>query len=209
MASRWPWPQSAVEAFSSEVPVVWSSRKWTEDNSTVSGTSSPKASSLASDVGPIVRDSSSQSISSDDLSMDAELANDIAGSNFVVDWVLEARLFTRAFTNKKTQLIKMHTEGNERFTFIIYLIRTSCGQGGHCFSAAQMQGRLEVKCNSETPSCLLQAVSVGEDGIQDFSHNFDKNGRMFRMPGMTRFLDACDDGSNSVTIRFYFDKVHP
>ena len=209
VASRWPWLQSAVEVFSSEVPVASRSRKWIEENSTVSGTSSPKASSLASDVGPIVRDSSSQSISSDDLSMDAELANDIAGSNFVVDWVLEARLFTRAFTNKKTQLTKMHTEGNERFTFIIYLIRTSCGQGGHCFSAAQMQGRLEVKCNSETPSCVLQAVSVGEDGIQDFSHNFDKNGRMFRMPGMTRFLDACDDGSNSVTIRFYFDKVHP
>ena len=160
VASRWPWPQSAVEVFSSEVPVVSSSRKWIEDNSTVSGTSSPKASSVASDVGPIVRDSSSQSISSDDLSMDDELVNNTAGSKFVVDWVLEARLFTRAFINKKTQLIKMHTEGNERFTFIIYLIRTLDGQGGHCFSAAQMQGRLEVKCNSETPSCLLQAVSV-------------------------------------------------
>ena len=201
--------QSAADIFSSEVPVVSSSCKWIDDNSTVSGTSSPKASSLASDVAPIVRDSSSQSLSSDQLSMDAELVKDTAGSNFVVDWVLEARLFMRAFTNKKTQLTKMHTEGNERFTFIIYLIRSSNYQGEHCFSATPMQGRLVVKCNSETPSCFLQSVSVGEDGIQDLSRNFDKNGRMFRMPGMTRFLNTCDDETNSVTIRFYFDKVDP
>ena len=103
----------------------------------------------------------------------------------------------------------MHTEGDERFTFMIYPIRTSDGHGGRCFSAAHVQGRLEVKCNSETPSCLLQAVSVGKGGIQDASHNFGKNGRMFRMLGMTRFLHACDDGSNSVTTRFYFDKVDP
>jgi len=154
--------------------------KLSDDESTVWGSPSPRASSY-------------------DTSSDAD-----AEGSFTVKWSEDSYRFHGRVSCKKSRLTMMHTEGEERFCFGLAPASDDRGRLG-----AGVQCSLEIKCNSEQPSSRLRAVSIGGGKLLTIGHDFTCDGLMCRVSQKFDFACAIAQNANALSFEFYFDLARP